>query len=414
MRWNIQRWWRNIGGNIGGRGASPNTFLITEVLRPVTYHLQLPVSWRIHNVFHATLLKPYKENEIYGPNFHEPPSESENNEEVYEVDFILNHQKRGWGYQYYVKWKGYPISEVSWEPEQAFSDDGNMLSLYEWRHQLWTLKKIRSILKQTSMDSITPSNSFDNYCDERIWIMKNSADEYARFLKQLDNLIARMDLTMETTRLPFKRKTVRFAEHNEIFLIPPRETPSILTIPNFDVQNLQSLFPDLFYWTMPPSRNSHSRQTAFSSNVLFWHSSTTTDIQHVYQLLAGQRDIQDNYTTFEKWSFDRKKNQTDDYNTNRTNSPFSENLPKQPFKKFAQADSTRFYNQSFIYEKKETIAIIIGLDCHHLWYRLTHLPFLPPSKDQDNDLAFPQLFLNPRITLVLQFLEPHLAPSTIL
>jgi len=52
---------------------------------------------------------------------------------------------------------------------------------------------------------------------------------------------------METTRLPFKRKIVRFAEHNEIFLIPPQETPPILTIPNFDVQNLQSLFPDLFY-----------------------------------------------------------------------------------------------------------------------------------------------------------------------
>jgi len=104
-------------------------FLITEVLGPVTYHLQLPASWRIHNVFHATLLKPHKENEIYGPNFPEPPSELENNEEVYKVDSILNHRKRGQGYQYYVKWKGYPISEASWEPEQAFS--GNMLSLYK-------------------------------------------------------------------------------------------------------------------------------------------------------------------------------------------------------------------------------------------------------------------------------------------
>jgi len=66
-------------------------FLITEVLGPVTYRLQLPASWRIHNIFHATLLKPYKENEIYGPNFPGPPLELENNEEVYEVDSILNH-----------------------------------------------------------------------------------------------------------------------------------------------------------------------------------------------------------------------------------------------------------------------------------------------------------------------------------
>ena len=106
-------------------------FLITEVLRPVTYCLQLPASWRIHNNFHATLLKPYKENEIYGPNFPEPPSELENNEEIYKVNSILNHRKRGRGYQYYVKWKGYPISEASWEPEQAFSNDRNMLSLYK-------------------------------------------------------------------------------------------------------------------------------------------------------------------------------------------------------------------------------------------------------------------------------------------
>jgi len=49
---------------------------------------------------------------------------------------------------------------------------------------------------------------------------------------------------------------------------------------------------------MPPSWNSRSRQTAFSSDVLFWHSSTTTDIRHVYQLLAGRRDIWDNYATF--------------------------------------------------------------------------------------------------------------------
>jgi len=74
------------------------------------------------------------------------------------------------------------------------------------------------------MDSINPSITFDNYCDERIWIMKNSADEYTKFLTQLDDLIARIDLTMETTRLPFKRKIVRFAEHNKIFLIPVRAT----------------------------------------------------------------------------------------------------------------------------------------------------------------------------------------------
>ena len=44
-------------------------FQISEVLRPVTYWLDLPPTWQIHNVFHAVLLMPYIKNEVHGPNF---------------------------------------------------------------------------------------------------------------------------------------------------------------------------------------------------------------------------------------------------------------------------------------------------------------------------------------------------------
>jgi len=111
-------------------------FTIAEVLGPITYRLQLPGSWKIHNVFHATLLRQYRENKIYGKNYPEPPAELEDREEVYKVETILNHRKGGRGYQYYVKWKGYPVSDASWEPEQAFSNDGDTLSLYKQRHKL--------------------------------------------------------------------------------------------------------------------------------------------------------------------------------------------------------------------------------------------------------------------------------------
>ena len=43
-------------------------FIITEVLGPITYHLKLPNQWRIHNVFHTSLLSPYCEIETQ---FHE-------------------------------------------------------------------------------------------------------------------------------------------------------------------------------------------------------------------------------------------------------------------------------------------------------------------------------------------------------
>jgi hypothetical protein len=73
-------------------------FKIDEVLGPVTYRLKLPESWRIHNVFHATLLRPYIENKVYGNNYPRPLPELLEGEEVYEVKMILKHRRRGRGY----------------------------------------------------------------------------------------------------------------------------------------------------------------------------------------------------------------------------------------------------------------------------------------------------------------------------
>src|SRR5271170_1027060 len=119
---------------IGPKREGP--FEIEEVLGPVTYRLKLPDTWRIHNVFHAVLLRPYIENEVYGENFTLPPPTIKDGEEVYDVETILRHRKRGRGYQYLVKWTGYPIEEATWEPEDSFSDDGDTLDAYKRRKQL--------------------------------------------------------------------------------------------------------------------------------------------------------------------------------------------------------------------------------------------------------------------------------------
>ena len=66
-------------------------FEITEVIRPVTYRLKLPAMWKIHDVFHATLLQQYRENEVYGANFPKPPPKLVDGEEVYEAEGILRH-----------------------------------------------------------------------------------------------------------------------------------------------------------------------------------------------------------------------------------------------------------------------------------------------------------------------------------
>ena len=44
-------------------------FKIIEILGPLNYHLQLPLTWKLHNNFHAIFLMPYTENEVHGPNY---------------------------------------------------------------------------------------------------------------------------------------------------------------------------------------------------------------------------------------------------------------------------------------------------------------------------------------------------------
>ena len=66
-------------------------FEILQVLSPLTYRLKLPPTWKIHNVFHASLLSSYKETPTHGPNFPSPPPDLVNSEEEYEVERILAH-----------------------------------------------------------------------------------------------------------------------------------------------------------------------------------------------------------------------------------------------------------------------------------------------------------------------------------
>ena len=109
-------------------------FEIEEVLGPVTYQLKLLTTWKIHNVFHATLLQPYIKHKVYGNNYPRLLPELLEGEKVYEVEMILKHRQRGRGYQYYVKWKEYPITEATCESKSAFSNDRDMLQMYKERH----------------------------------------------------------------------------------------------------------------------------------------------------------------------------------------------------------------------------------------------------------------------------------------
>jgi Chromo (CHRromatin Organisation MOdifier) domain len=92
-------------------------FPITKEVSPMVFQLTLPPQWCIHNVFHTSLLTPYKETEEHGDNFTQPPLELVDGQEEYEVEQIMNSRRlgRAWKLQYLLQWKGYSCAHDSWQ-----------------------------------------------------------------------------------------------------------------------------------------------------------------------------------------------------------------------------------------------------------------------------------------------------------
>ena len=95
-------------------------------MSPVNYHLELPMQWSIHPVFHTDLLTPYHETIMHRPKYQHPSPDLVDNAEEYEVKRILDSwqfSRRCW-LQYLVKWKGYLESDNMWvNKDDMFTDD---------------------------------------------------------------------------------------------------------------------------------------------------------------------------------------------------------------------------------------------------------------------------------------------------
>ena len=105
----------NLISKLSPRWYKP--FKVVAVISPVAYQIELPPQWKIHNIFHTSLLTAYKKTEQHGPNFVKPPPDIIEGKPEWEVEQILavrhfGHTKK---LQYHIRWKGYSPSHNSWE-----------------------------------------------------------------------------------------------------------------------------------------------------------------------------------------------------------------------------------------------------------------------------------------------------------
>jgi hypothetical protein len=109
-------------------------FEVVQVVGPVAYKLKMNPGWRVHPVFHVSLLEPYRESGRVQPP--PPPIEMEGALE-YEVESIIEHRFRGIKNPkayYKVAWKGYGIEHNSWEPESNVVNAPEVVADY-WKRQ---------------------------------------------------------------------------------------------------------------------------------------------------------------------------------------------------------------------------------------------------------------------------------------
>jgi hypothetical protein len=121
-------------------------FCVSQVVSPVAYKLELPPEYsRMHPVFHASLLRPFRDGLQEFPSrtvVDRPlPEINAEGQEEFEVEKILDKTRRVFQGRmvphYLIKWKGYPDSDNSWEPLANLKGTADeLLSEFEASHSV--------------------------------------------------------------------------------------------------------------------------------------------------------------------------------------------------------------------------------------------------------------------------------------
>jgi hypothetical protein len=117
-------------------------YRVKRVINANAYELELPASLKIHPVINISHLKEYRDGVQAFPDRPvrltrpEPEALDDNGAPEWLVDRLLDHRKIKRGArsidQYLVEWKGYPISEATWEPIENLTGSFDLVT--EFNH----------------------------------------------------------------------------------------------------------------------------------------------------------------------------------------------------------------------------------------------------------------------------------------
>ena len=110
-------------------------FNVVEKICKLAYRVELPPTVKMHSVFHASLLQPWRKN---GSVQAAPPRFLVNRESVFTVDRILDErpmQRSGHRKSFkevLFRWEGYDPEHDSWEPEANILDPQLMQDYWDY------------------------------------------------------------------------------------------------------------------------------------------------------------------------------------------------------------------------------------------------------------------------------------------
>jgi hypothetical protein len=108
-------------------------YTVSKVINKNAYKLDLPYTIRKHNVFHVSLLDCYTP-----PTAGQPPAEPQptivDDSDKWEVDRILDSNRRYRKLHYLVQWAGYGYIRTSWEHAQNLGNAQELVDEFHREH----------------------------------------------------------------------------------------------------------------------------------------------------------------------------------------------------------------------------------------------------------------------------------------